>query len=111
MIGPVMMIAQTRFICGLLFGQSVIWEAQQRDDGIVPIREAILGLWPQLLLGLVFGLTLWHLAPGSLPWAIPTLAGSLLAIPFACITANPSLGLWMRHNGLCSVPGEWDPDR
>jgi membrane glycosyltransferase len=106
MIGPVMMIAQTRFICGLLFGHSVIWEAQQRDDGIVPIREAIFGLWPQLLLGLVFGLTLWHVAPGSLPWAIPTLAGSLLAIPFACITASPRLGRWMRQIGLCSVPGE-----
>lgn len=108
LIGPVMMIAQTQFICGLLFGQSLIWEAQQRDDGIVPIREAIFGLWPQSLLGLVFGLTIWHVAPGSLPWAIPTLAGSLLAIPFACITASPSLGRWMRHNGLCMVPDESD---
>jgi membrane glycosyltransferase len=106
MIGPVMMVAQSRFIFGLLFGHRILWEAQQRADGIVPVREAIGGLWPQLLLGLVFGVATWHVAPGSLPWAIPTLAGSLLAIPFACVTASPRLGAWMRRIGLCAVPGE-----
>jgi membrane glycosyltransferase len=106
MIGPVMMVAQTRFISGLLFDHRIIWEAQQRDDGIVPIGEAIYGLWPQFLLGLVFGLATWLVAPGALPWAIPTLAGSLLAVPFACITASPRLGRWMCRVGLCAIPGE-----
>ena len=106
MIGPVMMVAQARFICGLLFGHRIIWEAQRRDDGIVPLGEAIRGLWPQLLLGLAFGLAIWHVAPGAIPWAIPTLAGSLLAIPFACLTANPRLGRWMRRVRLCAIPEE-----
>ncbi|MCB8883636.1 glucans biosynthesis glucosyltransferase MdoH [Acidisoma cellulosilytica] len=106
MIGPVMMVAQSRFIFGLLFGHRIIWEAQQRDDGIVPIREAIGGLWPQFLLGLGFGLATWHVAPASLLWALPTLAGSLLAVPFACFTASPRVGAWMRQVRLCAVPGE-----
>jgi membrane glycosyltransferase len=105
MIGPVMMVAQTRFIVGLVFGQRIIWEAQQRDDDIVPLAEAVRGLWPQLLLGLCFAAGLWKLAPGALPWALPTLAGSLLAIPFACVTAMPRLGRWMQRTGLCAVPG------
>ena len=109
MIGPVMMVAQARFIGGLLFGRRVIWEAQQRDGQALPVREALRGLWPQLLFGVVFGLVLLRVAPGALPWAAPTLAGCLLAVPFACVTAGPRLGGWMTRTGLCAVPDEADP--
>ncbi len=109
MIGPVMMVAQTRFIAGLALGQRIIWEAQRREDGVVPWAEAVRGLWPQLLFGLVFGLALWRVAPGAIPWALPTLAGSLLAIPFACVTAWPWLGRWMVRTGLCAIPDEAEP--
>ncbi len=109
MIGPVMMVAQTRFIAGLCLGQRIIWEAQRREDGIVPWAEAIRGLWPQLLFGLIFGTMLWRVAPGAIPWALPTLAGSLLAIPFAWVTARPRLGRWMVQSGLCAIPDEYDP--
>jgi membrane glycosyltransferase len=109
MIGPVMMVAQTRFILGLCLGQRIIWEAQRREDGVVPWAEAIRGLWPQLLFGLVFGVSLWVVAPGAIPWALPTLAGSTLAIPFAWVTAWPRLGRWMVRNGLCAIPDECHP--
>jgi membrane glycosyltransferase len=109
MIGPVMMVAQTRFIAGLCLGQRIIWEAQRREDGMVAWGQAIRGLWPQLLFGLVFGTALWRLAPGAIPWALPTLAGSLLAIPFAWVTASPRLGRWMVRTGLCAIPDEYDP--
>jgi membrane glycosyltransferase len=109
MIGPVMMVAQTRFIAGLALGQRIIWEAQRREDGVVPWAEAVRGLWPQLLFGLVFGLALWRVAPGAIPWALPTLAGSLLAIPFACVTAWPWLGRWMVRAGFCAIPDEVAP--
>jgi membrane glycosyltransferase len=109
MIGPVMMVAQTRFIAGLCLGQRIIWEAQRREDGIVPWAEAIRGLWPQLAFGLVFGTVLWRVAPGAIPWALPTLAGSLLAIPFAWVTARPRFGCWMVRSGLCAIPDEYDP--
>jgi membrane glycosyltransferase len=103
------MVAQTRFIAGLCLGQRIIWEAQRRDDGMVPWAEAIRGLWPQLMFGLVFGTALWRVAPGAIPWALPTLAGSLLAIPFASATASPRLGRWMVRRGLCAIPDEYDP--
>ena len=109
MIGPVMMVAQSRFIAGLCLGQRIIWEAQRREDGILPWAEAARGLWPQLLFGLVFGAALWRVAPGAIPWAIPTLAGSLLAIPFAWVTAWPPLGRWMVVTGLCAIPDEITP--
>ncbi len=106
LIGPVMMVAQARFIAGLLLGRRVIWEAQQRDGQALPVREALRGLWPQLLFGIGFGLVLLRVAPGALPWAAPTLAGCLLCVPFACVTAGPRLGGWMIRTGLCAVPDE-----
>ena len=109
MIGPVMMVAQTRFIAGLCLGQRIIWEAQRREDGMVPWGEAIRGLWPQLLFGVFFAVALWRVAPGAIPWALPTLAGSLLAIPFAWVSAWPRLGRWMVRHGLCAIPDEYDP--
>ncbi len=109
LIGPVMMVAQARFMAGLLFGRRVIWEAQRRDGEALPVREALRGLWPQLLFGIGFALILARVAPGALPWAAPTLAGCLLAVPFACLTAGPRLGGWMTRVGLCAVPDEADP--
>ena len=109
LIGPVMMIAQARFLAGLLFGRRVIWEAQQRDGQALPLREAVRGLWPQLVFGLGFSMALARVAPAAIPWALPTIAGCLLAIPFACMTAEPRLGRWMVRIGLCAVPDEYDP--
>jgi membrane glycosyltransferase len=109
LIGPVMMVAQARFIAGLAFGQRIIWEAQRREDGIVPLWEAVRGLWPQSLFGVAFALALWHISPNAIPWALPTIAGSLLAIPFSCATASPRLGQWMVRSGLCAIPDEVDP--
>ncbi|MBW4022236.1 MAG: glucans biosynthesis glucosyltransferase MdoH [Proteobacteria bacterium] len=109
MIGPVMMVSQARFIAGLALGRRIMWEAQRREAGDVPWAEAIRGLWPQLLFGLLFAVALWRVAPGAIPWALPTLAGSLLAIPFACVTAEPRLGRWMVRRGLCAIPDEFDP--
>nr|WP_321985686.1 glucans biosynthesis glucosyltransferase MdoH [uncultured Lichenicoccus sp.] len=109
LIGPVMMVAQARFIAGLVFGRRVIWEAQQRDGQALTVRDALRGLWPQLLFGIGFALVLLRVAPGALAWAAPTLAGCLLAVPFACVTAGPRLGGWMTRAGLCAVPDEADP--
>jgi membrane glycosyltransferase len=109
MVGPVMMVAQTRFVAGLLFGRRIIWEAQQRDGQPLPLGEAFRGLWPQLMFGLLFGAALLHVAPGAIPWALPTLVSCLLAVPFAYLTSGPKLGGWMMHHGLCAVPDEYDP--
>src|SRR3546814_13119221 len=47
-------------------------------------------------------------APGALPWAIPLLAGWVLAVPFAVLTSSAVLGRLMRWIGLCAVPEELD---
>jgi membrane glycosyltransferase len=64
---------------------------------------------PQMLFGAVFATALAVAAPGALPWAIPTLAGCLLAVPFTCGTAAPRFGAWMRRYRLCAVPDDLAP--
>jgi membrane glycosyltransferase len=107
LIGPLVMIAQARFVIGLFFGKRMAWEAQARDGHAVPLAEAARGTVPQMLFGAVFVAALLAIAPGALIWASPTLAACLLAIPFTCWTAAPPLGAWMRRMRLCAVPDDF----
>jgi membrane glycosyltransferase len=108
LIGPLIMIAQARFVTGLAFGRRVAWDAQKRGGQSISIREALRGLWPQMAFGAAFAGALAVVAPGALPWAVPTLLASALAVPFTCLTASKALGRWMVQRRLCAVPEEYD---
>jgi membrane glycosyltransferase len=108
-LGPVMMLAQSLFVFGLMFGRRVVWEAQHRAGRAVPIREAIRGLWPQTLFGVAGFALLEFVAPSVLPWALPSLLPCLLAAPFTCVTAGAVSGrIFVRHR-LCAIPDEYSP--
>jgi membrane glycosyltransferase len=109
LLGTLMAVAQTIFICGLLFGRRVIWESQQREGRGVRFVDAARHLWPQTLFGVVIIFVLADFAPGALPGALPTLSSCLLAIPFAAITASRKLGRFMQRRRLCATPEEVDP--
>lgn len=109
MVGPVMMIAQTVFIVGLCFGKKVMWDAQNRADRSVTLREALHGLWPQLAFGLLT-LTILSLAePVAILWAGLTIFPCILAIPFACVTAGRGFSRLLVKTRLCAVPDEYAP--
>jgi len=108
-LGPLMMIAQSVFIAGLLFGRRVFWDAQNRDGRAVPLREALRGLWPQLLFGLAFAGVLVRYAPGVLPLAAPTILPCLLAVPFTSLTAGGVLGRLFVRFRVCAIPDEYAP--
>ena len=76
-------------------------------------REAMRGLWPQTLLGLVLGATVWGLAPEPARlWAVLFCGPLLLAVPFAVVTlmdlARPRC---LARLGICAVPEEVCPPR
>ena len=108
-LGPVMMIAQSLFVAGLVFGRRVMWDAQNRDGRVVPFGEAMRGLWPQMLFGLAVAAILVRYATGVLPWAAPTILPCLLAVPFTCLTAGRVLGRLFVRLRLCAVPDEYAP--
>jgi membrane glycosyltransferase len=109
LLAPIMWGAHTAFLVRLLFGRSVGWGAQARDDHKVPFALALRHLWPQTLLGLstVIGLALT--VPSAIPYALFIAGGPLLSIPLAVITASPAVGRMLVGIGLGRLPEETAP--
>ncbi|CAN5548464.1 glucans biosynthesis glucosyltransferase MdoH [soil metagenome] len=106
---PVIMAAHTRALLAVALGRDSGWSAQQRDEGRMSGRTALLFHWPEMLVGV----TLMGLGPlmgASLsPW-LAVAALSLIAAPvLAWWTASVSRGLWLRDAGLLLTPGEVSP--
>lgn len=106
LLGPVMAIAHTIFMGGLLFGRRIRWQGQSRSDRRIGWTMALVGLWPQTLTGIAVTVLLALAAPGLLPWAAPVLIGLLLAVPFAVVTSSPSFGRFLTRHGLAATPEE-----
>ncbi|MCH8953186.1 MAG: glucans biosynthesis glucosyltransferase MdoH [Proteobacteria bacterium] len=107
LMAPVVAFRVTLFLIGLAFGRSVIWGGQNRDAYRLTWRDAARGLWPQSLFGLGLLVSI-GLIKGldTLVWAGPMIAGLLLAIPFAVLTAHPRFGRLAGRLGLCAIPDE-----
>jgi membrane glycosyltransferase len=99
----------TGFIAAMLRGRSASWNSQARDTRIVSWHEAGRALWPQTLFGVALHGALLATVPEILPWALPYTLGYLLAIPFAVLTASPTVGAWCVRHGICAVPEDLDP--
>ncbi|MEA2938633.1 MAG: rane glycosyltransferase [Alphaproteobacteria bacterium] len=109
LLAPIMWFGHTVFLTRLLFGRTVGWGAQARDDHAVPWREAARQFWPQTLLGAcVFGL-LGLTVPAAIPYAFFIAGGPLLSIPLAVITSMPAVGRVLLRLGLGRLPEETSP--
>lgn len=109
LVAPVIAIAHSLFIGGLLVGRHLVWEPQRRATHAVPLRTALRRLWPQTLLGLAaMFLALGH-AGMTLALLSPFFVGALLAVPVAMLSAAPALGRWATRVGLWRIPEEVAP--
>jgi membrane glycosyltransferase len=106
--GAVSTIRTTIFMIGLAFGKSVTWGGQSRDAYGISWNTAIKDLWPQTLFGIIVCGLLLMIAPAVFWWSLPLTAGYLLAIPFAVLTASPTLGRWFQSTGLAGIPEDFD---
>ncbi len=107
--GAISTIRTSIFMIGLAFGKTILWSGQQRDVSGLSWRAASLALWPQLAFGVAVLGSLAFISPTVLLWSLPLTAGYLLAIPFAVITANPSLGRFMKRHGIAGIPEDFAP--
>lgn len=109
LVAPVIAIAHSLFMTGLVFGRRLVWEPQRRATHAVPVRLALRRLWPQTLLGLAaVGLALDH---GGITLALlsPFFIGALLAVPVTVLSAAPALGRWATRAGIWRIPEETAP--
>jgi len=99
----------TLFMVGLLFGRSNGWRAQSRDTGKLSWIEAASRFWPHALFGVALGCAFAALSPHLLFWSLPLVSCFLAAVPFAVLTASPSVGEFLRRHGIAAIPEDVAP--
>jgi membrane glycosyltransferase len=109
MLSPIMWFGHTVFLTGLLFGRTIGWIGQTRDDHAVPWSAAARQLWPQTLLGWTAIGLLAVTHPSAIPYALFIAGGLALSIPLAVITAWPAVGRCFARIGVGRLPEETAP--
>lgn len=109
LLTPIVAVAQTRFLIGLMLGKRIAWDAQRRQGLGLSWREAWRGLWLQSLLGLGLLTLLIYTAPSVIPWASPLICSFLGATLFAVWSAAPLPSRISRRLGLWDIPEDRIP--
>jgi membrane glycosyltransferase len=108
LLSSISMVGQSIFMAALLFGKTITWDGQRRDRYRLSWGEAAKVLWPHTLFGFLLLALLAYGAPGAIVWFMPFLAGLLMAIPFAVVTASPELGAFAARRRFCAIPEEFN---
>jgi membrane glycosyltransferase len=109
LLAPIMAIAHSVFMGGLVFGRAVVWGPQRRAVHGVSAWLALRRLWPQTLLAAAaFGWMALFASAAALLFST-FFVGALLAVPLAVLSAWPALGAALAHIGLWRTPDEIAP--
>jgi len=109
MLAPIMAVAHTLFMGGLVFGKTIGWGAQARGVARLPLLLSAKKLWPQTLFGTA-GLAWLAGQQIELVWpVIPVAIGPLLAIAIAVATSTRTLGKIAVLSTLWRIPEETAP--
>jgi membrane glycosyltransferase len=100
-------VGQTLFMTALLFGRAITWDEQRRDRYRLAWSEAAKVFWPHTLFAVLLLALLAFGAPNAVLWFLPFLLGPALSIPFAVVTASPSLGALAAERRFCAIPEEF----
>jgi membrane glycosyltransferase len=108
-LSPIMWFGHTVFLTGLLFGRTIGWIGQTREDHAVPWSAAFRQLWPQTALGLASVAVLAATHPSAITYALFIAGGLAISVPLAVVTALPWLGRLFARIGIGRLPEETDP--
>jgi membrane glycosyltransferase len=107
-LAPILTLRAAIFMAGLPLGLAVRWDGQQRDPRRVRWAEAARCFWFETAVGFACFALLASFAPDMLVWPFPMLAGLVLSIPFAVLSASSWAGRLMTSAKLCAIPEEFD---
>jgi membrane glycosyltransferase len=104
-----MMLFHSTFVAQTLLGRAVSWDAQDRTDRGVTVREAMRRQKWHLLFGLVWGGVMLQIAPQFFWWLTPVLLGLVCSVWLTAWTSRISAGAWFRRHRLLLTPEETEP--
>jgi membrane glycosyltransferase len=106
---PLQMLWHTRFVITNLFGTSVGWGGQNRAADGTTWLFALRRHWGHMLVGVAWGIFMWHLERSLFWWFTPVLAGMIFSVPISVLTSRSRLGMRFRQMGLFLTPEEIAP--
>jgi membrane glycosyltransferase len=106
---PIMWFGHTVFLIGLLFGRTIGWIGQVRDDHSVPLALAARNFWPHTVFGWGAIAVLAATYPAAIPYALCIVGGPAISIPLAVVTAMPAVGNALTRIGIGRLPEETAP--
>ena len=110
-MAPVMMVFQTGFVVSILSGISVKWDGQARNGRRIALGEALRRHATNLCFGGGLLILVLTLAPQSILWFLPLIAGPLLSPLITTATSSRRLGNAFAEFGLLMTPEETAPCR
>ena len=109
LLAPLMMTVHSFFVVSILSGRTVSWGAQARSDRRLTQAEAARAAAVRTLIGLVWGVVTFWLAPLLFWWLTPVVVGLVLSVPLLHVSSKPSFGRRLRRAGLFLTPEETRP--
>lgn len=106
LLAPVMAVAHTIFMGGLLCGRKIGWVAPQRHERDISLKFAVSQLWPQTLLGLIGLGFVAAYSSGAVLFALPVILGLVVAVPFAIMSASSKISDKFTKSRLWCIPEE-----
>ncbi|MBW8271234.1 glucans biosynthesis glucosyltransferase MdoH [Caldovatus aquaticus] len=104
---PVRLVHQARFLLRLALGRGRAgWAPQNRAERGVAWSDAARLLWPETALGLALAAALAATSWSALLFALPFLAGLVLAVPLCVLTAAPGFSAWLARHRVAATPEE-----
>lgn len=109
LIAPIAMLIHTSGVVSILLGRDSGWNAQNRDDGGVDLKQVARGYWIYTAIGVLITAAAWSVSEALFLWMTPVLVGLALAIPLAALTASRDVGMALRRAGLLMIIEETAP--
>ena len=109
LIAPIMMLDHTRFVLTTLAGRKVSWNAQDRDDGEVPLADGLAQRQVYAWIGLAVGAATLSISPGLFLWLSPIVLGLVVSPALTAILGSSRIGMALKDRNLLLIPEEMEP--
>ena len=106
LLSPVMMLIQSRFVADVLLGRDSGWNAQNRDDQALPLKDCAAKHAMHVAAGIGFAVLAFHISWATFLWLLPIASALMLSPLVSWATGLPGFGRALWHWNVFRIPEE-----